>query len=465
MPSPAISRSKSAPNISNSDSSQYPSNQSSLSANYSPKATAWPKKVGDYIKRKSSKQPALTEEFVEELNRRNEILHEKKDSTTSPYYRGLTDQTLAIYRQRLLESSPGRESHTTNSNSITSFVVKMQEWSTAACFGFLGILNEKGVNKVTKERTFVLAEKYRPTALKDFICNREKAIELQALAKSETWSHFIFGGLPGVGKRTMILALLREAFGPDSLQGEGVGSIQVLVKESLQHIEINISDLKGYEKHVIVELIKEANSRSYNKAWKCSRAIILYEADKLSTDALSYIRWMLERFRGCHKVFFCCNEVSRLQPIKSLCTVVELLPPSSKEIIEVLEFIAKQEGIELPGKLAENIANKSNNNLRQTIRSFEATWHSNSPLKEDQEIMTGWEDDIANIAKNTIEEQSPKQLYIIRGKLQNLIEHNVSPDFIFESLVEELRKRMDKDLQEQTQIDSLYEEYIVLITD
>lgn len=31
------------------------------------------------------------------------------------------------------------------------------------------------------------------------------------------------------------------------------------------------------------------------------------------------------------------------------------------------------------------------------------------PFEEDQEIRTGWEDDIAKIAKNIIEEQSPKQ--------------------------------------------------------
>lgn len=31
------------------------------------------------------------------------------------------------------------------------------------------------------------------------------------------------------------------------------------------------------------------------------------------------------------------------------------------------------------------------------------------PFKQDQVILTGWEDDIANIAKNIVEEQSPKQ--------------------------------------------------------
>ncbi|KAK6251596.1 hypothetical protein SCA6_005601 [Theobroma cacao] len=79
------------------------------------------------------------------------------------------------------------------------------------------------------------------------------------------------------------------------------------------------------------------------------------------------------------------------------------------------------------------------------------------PFKEDQVILTGWEDDIANIAKNIVEERSPKQLYIIRGKLQILIEHDVSPDFIFKSLVEEVKKHMHENLH--TQVDGLYDEY------
>ncbi|KAJ6319306.1 hypothetical protein OIU78_014847 [Salix suchowensis] len=76
-----------------------------------------------------------------------------------------------------------------------------------------------------------------------------------------------------------------------------------------------------------------------------------------------------------------------------------------KEVVEVLEFIAKREGIELPYPLAEKIADNSKNNLRQAIRSFEPP----GTEEEDQEILTGWEDDIANIAKDMVEGQSPKQ--------------------------------------------------------
>lgn len=154
-----------------------------------------------------------------------------------------------------------------------------------------------------------------------------------------------------------------------TFQGEEVSSIRVKVKESSQHVEVNLSDLKGFEKHVIVELIKEANMLT-NKA-RCSNdncrgilifstliqnvtkwtkitrryiyiftsnhisnaAIILHEADKLSTDALLYIRWVIERYRGCHKVFFCCQDASKLQHLMNICKLIQFLPPSNEEVI------------------------------------------------------------------------------------------------------------------------------------
>nr|TKS02083.1 hypothetical protein D5086_0000166760 [Populus alba] len=445
-----------------------------------------------------------------------------KNAKCSPYYKGLVDYSLIISRERhhlpIPPTSPCRESHATavTSSSLSTFIFKMQKWSS--CFSSSSksnivkgkennappaddlregetrdvnasraVTEEKPVSErvseskppaaapsltnddhrdmldcprtldvMNNDRKFTLANKYQPKALKDFICNRDQAIRMQAVMRDVDCNHFIFEGPAGVGKRTMIRAMLQEAFGQERVQ------------VSSQHVELNLSDLKGYEKQVIVELIKETHN-NHNKRIISNnpinpksrlddcRAIILYEADMLSTDALLYIKWVLERYKGFSKFFFCCNDVSRLQPIRSLCTVVQLFPPSKREVVQVLEFIAEQEGIELPYPLAEKIADKSKNNLRQAIRSFEASWHGSYPFTEDQEILTGWEDDIANIAKDMVEEQSPKQLYIIHGKLQNLIEHDVSPDFFFESLLGELKKHLDEPFQ--LHLDGLHKDY------
>ncbi|KAG8362920.1 hypothetical protein BUALT_BualtUnG0024000 [Buddleja alternifolia] len=638
MPSPAIPRSKSAPDITSPHSpsdSIIPDSTKSIRSTRSTGSpiTSWPQKFNDYIKGKSKNSSNLTEESLEEFNRRNSIV-EARHNSSSPYYKGLTDFSLVINREKLSGSSPGRESHATSfvsSGSRTSFVVKVQEWGSSC---FTSKTSEKGSStsgstwtksshesrfftshssssskttetgvavtkirtktkkheseierrKVTffsrenedsilpsitekplrerdtvlqpmqpvppptasppeslpyplpqitpplpslpppsppqtpppsppqsvqaptttittttqsagprevideckkistreNERIYVWADNYRPFRLDDFLCNSKTALWLQSMVRSwrdkeEECGHFIFEGNPGVGKRTMIWALLREAFGKHKVQareeckkfylkGEAVSSILVNLMVSSQHIEINLSELKGYEKHVIVELIKEENEKNSNTDSACSqencRAIILYEADKLSTDALSYIKWMLEKFKGCNKVFFCCSDASKLAPVKSLCKFVQLLEPSNEEILQVLAFIAREEGIHLPQHLANKIAHNSKNNLRQAIRSLEATWHFNgcsSSFNEDQEIKTGWEDEIANIARSVLEEQSPKQLFIIRGELQNLIEHNVAPEFIFQAIKDELKKILPQQLQPQ--FDNLYEEY------
>ncbi|XP_075510946.1 uncharacterized protein LOC142546870 isoform X3 [Primulina tabacum] len=592
MPSPLMPRSKSAPDI---------NTQSSPSHSYVPPPgkSVSSSLAGGSLLTSGTKKP-----------RRN-ALEEARISTSSPYYKGLTDFSLVINRERLSGSSPGREIHATSSagsGSRSSFAVKVQEWGfnwfalkkheknsneraaapenvedraplaplrthnqimdkstktgleyerkKVAFPSVLGVetanlsakekpLREKesegsrrgdvhcplpqitqttaqaqpsllsiplsctgtsppvrpafesspsllprhpaavGVtykNKETtkmmeNERKYVWADKYRPILLPDFICNRTTALRLQSRVrnwhnKAEECGHFIFEGSPGVGKRTMIWALLREAFGPDKVQareeskefhlkGEAVSSVLVNWMVSTQHIEVNISELKGYEKHILVELIKEENEMLSNKTLQCTqencKAIILYEADKLSTDALIYIKWILGKFKGCNKVFFCCRDMSKLLPLKPLCTVVQLLEPSNEEIVEVLMFIATQEGIELPQQLANKIANMSKNNLRQAIRSFEATWHFNSNLEEDQDIQTGWEYKIANLATNVIQEQSPKQLYNIRGDLQNLIEHNVAPDCICEALIKELKRNIPEQLQ--SQFDKLSDEH------
>lgn len=83
--------------------------------------------------------------------------------------------------------------------------------------------NKQTTKMIDNERKYVWADRYRPSLLKDFICNRTTALQLQSRVrnwhnKAEECGHFIFEGSPGVGKRTMIWALLREAFGPDKVQ-------------------------------------------------------------------------------------------------------------------------------------------------------------------------------------------------------------------------------------------------------
>ncbi|MED6164283.1 hypothetical protein PIB30_088181, partial [Stylosanthes scabra] len=268
------------------------------------------------------------------------------------------------------------------------------------------------------------ATKHQPRTLEEFICNNDKALQLKALVREGCGcNHFIFEGPPNVGKRSMIRAMLREVFGPHRLQvteeckdfnlkGEMVDKLQVKIKKSLHHVEINVSETKGYEKHVIVDLFNGTYAKKINNSLPCSpdncQAIVLYEAEKLSIESLLYIKWLLEKYKGCNKVFFCCSDESKLQPVKPLCTTLRLSPPSSQEILQILQHIGEKEGKQLSSGLVNKIISRSRNNLRQAIRSLEATCRNKDILTEEDLILTGWEYDILNISKSVLEEQSPR---------------------------------------------------------
>ncbi|CAL4923974.1 unnamed protein product [Urochloa decumbens] len=312
---------------------------------------------------------------------------------------------------------------------------------------------------------FVWADKYRPNVLSEFICNKDVADELYQLVVGRQCQHYIFEGPTSVGKRSMVLALIRDGFGSHDLKieertkrfefkGEIRKHIDVRVKISGHHVEVNLADLHGYEKYVITTLLNESipSSNSVCDHTNC-RVVVIHDADKLSSDLQHYIGWFLGRYAGCNKIIFCCSDASNLEAVKHLCKVVTLQPPSFDEIIKVLEYIATQESIDLPRDLARRIIVSASNNLRQAIRSFEATWKANYPFIDGQVILTGWEEEISNVARNIMEEPSSKQLFVIRGKIRKLIEHDVSPHFIFSHLVAELKR--DKDEEFQHSIDEL----------
>ncbi|KAK8497154.1 hypothetical protein V6N12_046740 [Hibiscus sabdariffa] len=322
-----------------------------------------------------------------------------------------------------------------------------------------------------KQHEYTWAEKYQPKALKDFICHRE--IAQNAAAGDD--NHLIIEGLPGIGKRTMALALLRKKFGLDILQTwdevlvldlesvlqKGVTvTIEIRVQVSAKHIEVNLceSDMKGYATEVALLLIKETHKALKMQLYLqnnhvYAKAIVFHQAEKISKNAQPQIQSILENW-GQLNVIFCCSGVGQLLVLRPNCRVIHLPPPSNKEIVGVLNFIAKQEGIELSQKLAKTMAENSTHCLRQAIRSFEATWLAGYPFKEGQSILSGWEDEISIIAKSIIEEQSPNMLFLVRKKLITLMEHHICRDFVLSNLVSELKKHVPQ-CKIQVDIESL----------
>lgn len=88
-----------------------------------------------------------------------------------------------------------------------------------------------------EKETYSWGDKYRPKVLEDFICNKKRAMELKEMVKEKGCGHYyIFEGAPGVGKRTMIQAMLRQAFGDQPMEVYYQYDLINLIPRSPQHI-------------------------------------------------------------------------------------------------------------------------------------------------------------------------------------------------------------------------------------
>lgn len=271
--------------------------------------SSWSSKLGKLLARLAlfSRDSDLTEESLEAHNKRINYLDTlDKTPKTSPYYRGLTDSSLAInYHYGPLNSTPfhvttttprGPHSYANSAATSTqsSLVSKFKDYwapclgkqqphqppsiphnsnskvpyhhqriqtvttttvvAKTASLGSTSANNNKEEEEIRENRddaerkkllrerlvsnggrrgdgggvavvvemekeTYSWGDKYRPKVLEDFICNKKRAMELKEMVKEKGCGHYyIFEGAPGVGKRTMIQAMLRQAFGDQPME-------------------------------------------------------------------------------------------------------------------------------------------------------------------------------------------------------------------------------------------------------
>ena len=78
--------------------------------------------------------------------------------------------------------------------------------------------------------------------------------------------------------------------------------------------------------------------------------------------------------------------------MRSRCLCIRVAAPSYPEVEQMLAFVAKKEGLQLPAPLSQRIAQISDRNLRGPLLCFETCKMSQYPFAEDQAVqITDWE--------------------------------------------------------------------------
>lgn len=308
-------------------------------------------------------------------------------------------------------------------------------------------------------------DKYRPKTLDKITVHEEIAQNLKKLVTEQDCPHLLFYGPSGAGKKTLIMALLRQIFGAsaDKVKAENkvwkidAGSrtidVELTTLSSTHHVELSPGDAGFQDRYVVQEVIKDmAKNRSIDtKGKKGFKVLVLNEVDNLSREAQHSLRRTMEKYSTSCRLILCCNSSSKVtEAVRSRCLNVRINAPKEEEIVKVLEFIAKKEGLQLPPGFAARVAEKSRRSLRRAILLFETCRVQQYPFTNNQAIPPmDWEEYVAEVASDIMKEQSPKRLFQVRGKLYELISNCIPPDVILKRLLFELLKKLDSELKHE----------------
>jgi len=194
----------------------------------------------------------------------------------------------------------------------------------------------------------IWTEKYRPKTFKDVKGQEEIVNRISALVKQQNIPHLLFAGPAGVGKTTLALVISHELFGESW-------------KDNV--LELNASDERGID--VVRVKVKEF-ARTKAIADVPFKIIYLDECDALTKEAQQALRRTMENYTQTCRFVLSCNYSSKIiDPIQSRCMMFKFKPLAEKELIQVIDNIAKEEKLELDSAAKKAIFEVSHGDCRR----------------------------------------------------------------------------------------------------
>ena len=212
-------------------------------------------------------------------------------------------------------------------------------------------------------RIMLFVDKHRPSRLSQLSYHDTLTTRLTSLAADPGGlPHLLLYGPSGAGKKTRVMALLREVFGcgAERLRLEKrtfttptKRQVEINMIQSNYHIEMAPGDAGLNDRFVIQDVIKEmaankniasvVTSKDGNdgdeghakkKAAKASyKVVVLVEVDKLTRQAQAALRRTMEKYSSSCRLILCCNNPSKvIDPVRSRCLGIRVAAPSDDEV-------------------------------------------------------------------------------------------------------------------------------------
>ncbi|KAI5815688.1 P-loop containing nucleoside triphosphate hydrolase protein [Pyronema omphalodes] len=306
----------------------------------------------------------------------------------------------------------------------------------------------------------LLVDKHRPRSLEALHYHEDLSQRLKALANSGDFPHLLIYGPSGAGKKTRIVATLKELYGPGAekiridsriFTTTSNRKIEFNIVSSNYHLEITPSDVGTYDRVVIQSLLKEtAQTQQVDTSAKQRfKVVVINEAEYLSRDAQAALRRTMEKYSPNLRLILVANSTANIiPPIKSRTLLVRVAAPTEGEIEGILKYTAGLEGREYREALGRRIAKDSGRNLRKALLMLEAVYAQNEIVKDDTPIPPpDYEALISQIADEVLAEHTPARIMQVRSKLYDLLTHCIPATVILKLLTFNLISKCDDALK------------------
>ncbi|KAI0187646.1 P-loop containing nucleoside triphosphate hydrolase protein [Astrocystis sublimbata] len=258
----------------------------------------------------------------------------------------------------------------------------------------------------------LIVDKHRPRSLDALTYHSELSDRLRSLAQSGDFPHLLVYGPSGAGKKTRIVATLKELYGPGVekikidarvFQTSSNRKLEFNIVASVYHLEITPSDVGNYDRVVVQDLLKEvAQTQQVDQSAKQKfKVVVINEADHLTRDAQAALRRTMEKYSPNLRLILLANSTANI-----------IAPSEVREGWPVVQGLHKR------------IAEESGRNLRRALLMYEAV-HAQ---KNDGPAYTA-------------------QILVIRSKLYDLLTHCIPPTTILKTLTFKLIPQIDDDLK------------------
>ncbi len=289
----------------------------------------------------------------------------------------------------------------------------------------------------------VLARKWRPQTFEEVVGQETVTKTLQNAIKSERVAHaFLFAGVRGVGKTTtarILAKALNCQEGPTpSPCGECVSCREITEVNSIDVLEIDAASNTG------VDNIRELReSARYGTARDRFKIFIIDEAHMLSNAAFNALLKTLEEPPPHVKFILATTEYAKIPvTIASRCQQYDFKPIPFSLILERLELLRKEEGIEISEHSLRAIVSVAEGSMRDAQSALDQIIAFGGKQISDEavRVLLGVVDEKAILS--LVDAVLERDVKILVEQVQELVNSGVDPRNFCRKLIHHVRNLM-----------------------